>query len=57
MLVYRDEVSSSAVDVNTVIFYSDHFIRFCHEESCTAELRTLWREGELTLHCDHVQAS
>lgn len=55
--VYRDEVSSTAVDVNTVIIHSDHFIGLCHEEGCTAELRTLCCEGEPTLHCNHVQAS
>lgn len=57
LLVYRDEVSSTAVDVNAVVIYRDDFIGLRHEEGCTAELRTLWCEGELTLHCDHVQAS
>lgn len=54
---YRDEVSSPAVDVNAVIIHTDHFIGLCYKESCTAELRTLRCEGELTLHCNHVQAT
>lgn len=57
MLVHRDEVSSPAVDVNTLIVHSDHFVGLRQEESCTVELRSLWCEGELTLHCDHVQTS
>lgn len=57
LLVYRDEVPSSAVDVNIVVIHSDHFVGLCHEESSAAELRTLRGEGELTLHCDHVQAA
>lgn len=57
LLVYRDEVASSAVDVNIVVIHSDHFVGLCHEEGSAAELRTLRGEGELTLHCDHVQAA
>lgn len=55
--VYRDEVPSPAVDVNIVIIHTDHFVGLCHEESGTAELRTLGCEGELTLHCNHVQTT
>lgn len=57
VIVYRYEVPSPAVDVNIVVIHSDHFVGLCHEESSAAELRTLRCEGELTLHCNHVQTT
>lgn len=55
--VHRDEVSSPAVDVDVVVLHSDHLVGLGHEESGAAELRTLGREGELTLHSHHVQTA
>lgn len=54
---YCDEVSSAAVDVHAVKLHTDQLVGLRHEESCAAELGGLSREGELTLHGHHVQAT
>ena len=56
-LVYRDEVPPPAVDVHIVIVHTDQLGGLCHEEGSAAELRMLRCEGELTLHCYHVQTT